>query len=70
MAYKIRLEASAEADLQRIYLWISEQASPVVARGYINRIAEYLVGFDRFPQRGSLRSEVARVCVSSAFEGA
>ena len=58
MAYKIRIEAAAEADLQRIYLWISQHASPVVARAYVNRIVGYLSGFDQFPERGSLRNEI------------
>ena len=58
MIYQVRLTDIAEADLRNIYDWISERASPSVARGYIHRILGYLKSFEHFPARGTLRDEI------------
>ena len=58
MAYRVRLDPAAEADLQRIYSWIGERASPAIARGYVSRILDYLAGFDLFPERGRLLDDI------------
>ena len=58
MPYIVKLSPQAEADLQNIYIYISKMASPVVARGYVNRILQYLAGFDLFPERGTLRDDI------------
>jgi len=58
LIYQVRLTDNAEADLRNIYDWISEHASPSVARGYVHRILDYLKSFEQFPERGSLRNEI------------
>lgn len=58
MAYRIRFTPAAEADLRNIHRYIAEQASPSVARGYVNRILGFLSGFDLFPERGALRADI------------
>ena len=58
MAYRIRLRDAAETDLENIFVWISEKASPTIARGYINRILDFLAGLDLYPKRGSRHDDI------------
>jgi toxin ParE1/3/4 len=54
----VRLTQAAERDLKDIFVFVSDQASADVARGYVRRILDHLAGFDLFPERGTLRSEI------------
>lgn len=58
MAYRIRLRPEAVDDLQAIYTYIRDQASPEIARQYVKRITTYLDGFDVFPERGTRRDDL------------
>lgn|SRR3569623_204067 len=46
------LSPRAEADLDRIALWIAEQGAPVTALGYVGRIRRFLASLDEIPERG------------------
>jgi plasmid stabilization system protein ParE len=57
--YAVRLMPAAENDLRAIYRYIlMASSSAPVARAYVARIRRFLEGFQSFPMRGSLRSEV------------
>ncbi len=58
MEYLVRLSPEAEADLQKIYALVGNAASPVTARSYINRILGFIAGFETFPERGTVRSDI------------
>lgn len=59
MAYSIRLDEDAKADLKGIYTQIRKNGgTAATARGYVNRILGFLAGFDIFPERGSLREHI------------
>ena len=59
MVYHIRLQPEAETDLQLLYQGLLERSgSQPTARGYINRITDYLQTFEMYPKRGSLRNEI------------
>lgn len=58
MPKSIRLSTRAERDLGEIHAFISREAAPAVARGYLARILNYLEGFDVFPERGALRDDI------------
>ena len=59
MAYSIRLDEEAKADLKGIYtLILMNGGTAATARGYVNRILGFLAGFDIFPERGSLREHI------------
>lgn len=57
--YAVRLTPAAENDLRAIYRYVLiASRSPHVARAYVARIRRFLEGFQSFPMRGSLRSEI------------
>ncbi len=58
MPLRVRLTADAEADLQGIYLYIGEKASPGAAKAYAARILEFLSKLEMFPERGTRRDEI------------
>jgi toxin ParE1/3/4 len=68
MVHRVRLTNEAEADLQSIFTWIAERASPSIARGYVNRIIGYVEGFDLFPERGAVRDEILKGLRVVGFE--
>jgi len=49
---KVFLAPRAEADLEGIALWITEQGAPITALDYVGRIRRFLSGLGDFPQRG------------------
>jgi plasmid stabilization system protein ParE len=52
MTRKVFLAPRAEADLDRIAQWISEQGAPLTALDYVGRIRRFLSGLGDFPERG------------------
>ena len=50
---QVFLAPRAEADLDRIAMWIAEQGAPITALGYVGRIRRFLSSLDEFPERGS-----------------
>src|SRR3569623_1190034 len=49
----IFLAPRAEADLDRLALWIAEQGAPITALDYVGRIRRFLASLDEFPERGA-----------------
>ena len=68
MVYRIRLMPAAEADLQQIYIYIRDHTSPATAQGYVRRIMAFLAGFETFPERGTLRTEIRNGLRMVGFE--
>jgi toxin ParE1/3/4 len=68
MIYKVRLLPEAEDDLFQIYRYVARKSSPVVAQRYVDRIRAHLTGFDRFPERGTIRDDVRRGLRLVGFE--
>ena len=69
LAYRIRLRQEAETDLRLHNQGLVDQgASPSTARGYVNRIIDYVNGFDLFPKRGSVRNEIRQGLRIVGFE--
>jgi toxin ParE1/3/4 len=56
--YRVRLMPAAIADIQDLYVYIRDQASVDVARGYIDRILAFIDGFETFPERGIQHNEI------------
>ena len=68
MTHSVRLTEEAETDLQGMFVFIREHASAAIARGYINRLVEFLEGFSSFPERGSLRTNIRPGLRITGFE--
>jgi toxin ParE1/3/4 len=65
VAYRIRLRPEAADDLKAIYTYIRDQASPDIARQYVQRMTTHLNGFDMFPERGTRRDTFFQAFVLS-----
>lgn len=62
------LSPEAEIDLLVLYDWIAENASPVTALGYIERLTNYVRGFDCASERGTLRNDIREGLRTIGFE--
>ena len=49
---RVVLSPRAEADLERIAVWIAEQGAPLTGLNYVRRIRRLLSKLDEFPERG------------------
>ena len=49
---QVFLAPRAEADLDRIAMWIAEQGAPITALEYVGRIRRFPSRLDEFPERG------------------
>lgn len=56
--YEVRFLPEAEADLIRLYDYISGESGPVVALGYLDRIEETCGALAHFPHRGQARDDL------------
>ena len=56
--YEVVLSPEAQADLEEIYDWIAERASPAVALGYVERLGDHLRGYAHAPKRGHRRDDL------------
>jgi len=66
--YAVRLGGRAEQDLRDLYNYLSVEASPAIARRYVDRITAFLTGFQQFPSRGSLYPELRKGLRIVGFE--
>jgi toxin ParE1/3/4 len=57
-AYEVALSPLAEGDLNSLYDWIADGASPAIAKGFILRIRASLESLSLFPERGTRRDHV------------
>jgi toxin ParE1/3/4 len=77
--YRVRLMPAAIADIQDLYIYIRDQSSAEVARGYTDRILAFIDGFEAFPECGIQHHEIRpglrmvgferRVTVAFVIEG-
>ena len=67
-AYEVVLSPEAQADLEEIYDWIAERASPAVAIGYLERLADHLRGYAHAPERGHRRDDLRPGLRIAGFE--
>jgi toxin ParE1/3/4 len=54
----VEISDEARDDLIRLYEWIAEAASPVIAISYIERLETYIQGFAMASERGHLREDI------------
>lgn len=62
------LSPEAETNLLALYDWIAERASPDIALGYIDRLINYIRGFDYASERGALRNDIREGLRTVGFE--
>ena len=58
MAYKIELSPEARSDIVDLLDYLVPEAGEAVARAYVARLHAFLRGFDTFPKRGTVRSDL------------
>lgn len=68
MIYKVRFSKRSQADLIAIYEYIAEQSDPDRALAYFERIRDYCLALDRFPERGTPWHHVSRGVRVVGFE--
>lgn len=57
-SYQVVFAPEAEEQLAKLYRYIADEASPQIAKGYIDAIIGYCAGMKSFPYRGTLRNDV------------
>lgn len=62
------LAPRAEADLDRIAMWITEQGAPLTALDYVGRIRRFLHELGEFPERGQDYGSVRKGLRVLSFE--
>lgn len=67
--YTIRFKAEALADLEGIQDYLTANASPLRAQAYLSRIRSFIDRLKTFPERGTVRSDVAQGLRIVGFEG-
>jgi toxin ParE1/3/4 len=50
---RVFLAPRAEADLDRLAIWIAEKGAPLTALAYVGRVRKFLASLDEFPERGA-----------------
>ena len=53
MTYEVRFSKKAQADLVSIYDYIAEQSDPALALAYFERIRDFCLALNRFPESGT-----------------
>ncbi|OWV77933.1 plasmid stabilization protein [Rhizobium sp. R634] len=58
MKYTVRLSIAAQRDIDALVDYLVVHAGETVAQGYVDRLRTFLKGFQSFPKRGTVRSEI------------
>jgi plasmid stabilization system protein ParE len=58
MTYRVVFAPEAVAQLEDLYRYIAEAASPDIAQRYTNAIVTYCETLQKFPQRGTRRDDI------------
>jgi toxin ParE1/3/4 len=58
VTYTIRLTHAAQRDIDELLEYLVPVAGDGVARGYIGRLKSFLARLEKFPKRGTVRSDV------------
>jgi plasmid stabilization system protein ParE len=56
MAYRVELTRNAEAELEELYLWVTERA-PNQGTAWFNGLEQAILALDRFPKRCRIAPE-------------
>ena len=59
MDYQVIFHPQAEVELEQLYEYIGQQASPAIAWNFVCGIRDYCQGLATFPERGTERAEYA-----------
>lgn len=59
MTHEVCFRPQAEADLFSLYEYITAEAGAVIAMGFISRIEAACMSLETFPERGTLRHDLA-----------
>ena len=68
MKFSVSFRPEAEADLFNLYDYIADEASPIVAGGYIDRIEAACMALATFPERGASRDDIRLGLRTVGFE--
>ncbi len=68
MTHEVRFSKRSQADLVSIYEYIAEQSDPARALAYFERIRDYCLTLNRFPERGTAWYHVSRGVRVVGFE--
>ena len=58
MTYTVIISPPADADLNAIFDYIAERAGATIALGFVQRIEDYVAGFETMPERGMRRDDL------------
>ena len=68
MKFSVSFCPEAESDLFKLYDYIADEAGPVVAGGYIDRIEAACLALATFPERGTSRDDIRSGLRTVRFE--
>jgi toxin ParE1/3/4 len=66
--FSVSFRPEAESDLFKLYDYIAEEADPVIAGGYIDRIEAACMALAAFPERGTGRDDIRPGLRTVGFE--
>ena len=58
MRYGVRLTEHAQRDIESLLDYIVAHGGELVARGYLDRLQNFLRTFEQFPKRGTVRGDI------------
>lgn len=59
MKYRVRFHTAAERDIAELLTELAPKAGTRVATEFVNRIIDYCLSFETFPERGMRHDEIA-----------
>ena len=69
MTHKVVFSETAWHDADEIYHWVADGADPQTAERYVDRIVDYCLTLQNFPNRGTPRDDLEPGVRTTAFEG-
>ncbi|MFF0953118.1 type II toxin-antitoxin system RelE/ParE family toxin [Rhizobium leguminosarum] len=58
MNYTVIFAPEASDDLENLLVYLIDEAGPETARNYIDKIVDYCLSFETFPERGAVRDDL------------
>ena len=58
MKYTVRISHAAQRDINSLLDYLVAVAGPAVAHAYVDRLRAFLIVFQTFPERGTVRNEI------------
>ncbi|WP_376702635.1 type II toxin-antitoxin system RelE/ParE family toxin [Mesorhizobium sp. ISC25] len=59
MKYEVRFHAAAERDIAELAAELAPKAGAATALRFVNRIIDYCLSFETFPERGTRHDDIA-----------